>query len=90
MDTDEELFSSDESGISEQDLIEHVDILFRTSDLEGSGYVPVSRIIEYLRVQTSFGEVCILCPNTNFLHKYTCVFILVNNIRERDKIFPFA
>lgn len=62
MDTDEELFSSDESGISEQDLIEHVDILFRTSDLEGSGYVPVSRIIEYLRVQTSFGEVGILCP----------------------------
>lgn len=62
MDTDEELFSSDESGISEQDLIEHVDILFRTSDLEGSGYVPVSRIIQYLRVQTSFGEVSIICP----------------------------
>lgn len=74
MDTDEELFSSDESGISEQDLIEHVDILFRTSDLEGSGYVPVSRIIEYLRVQTSFGEVCILAVPIQIFFTNTHVY----------------
>ena len=57
MDTDEEFCSYEEAGISEQDLIEHVDILFRTSDVDGTGYVPVSHIIEYLRIHTSFGEV---------------------------------
>nr|XP_022288415.1 uncharacterized protein LOC111100631 isoform X2 [Crassostrea virginica] len=56
MDTDEEFCSYEEAGISEQDLIEHVDILFRTSDVDGTGYVPVSHIIEYLRIHTSFGE----------------------------------
>lgn len=57
MDADEDPSSGDELGITEQVLIDHVDILFQTSDVEESGYVPVSRIIEYLRIHTSFGEV---------------------------------
>ncbi|XP_061195163.1 uncharacterized protein LOC133203387 [Saccostrea echinata] len=56
MDRDEETFSSDESGFTEQDIRDHVDILFRTSDVEETGLVPVSSIIEYLRIHTSFGE----------------------------------
>jgi hypothetical protein len=57
MDTYEESSPEDDLGITEQDLIDHVDILFRTSDVEETGYVPVSCIIEYLRIHTSFGEV---------------------------------
>ena len=73
MDIDEEFCSYEEAGISEQDLIEHVDILFRTSDVDGTGYVPVSHIIEYLRIHTSFGEVSLEfkvdnVPKDKFIH----------------------